>query len=239
MASQPKGIRRCPSSWVTGRIKMKQRELEPVIVIGAGGHAKVVISTLEAAGHKVTAVYDDDHAKFGADVLGVPVRGALAELGSGFRGKAIIAIGDNATRVKVARQFEEADWVTVVHPAAYVHHSSRLGAGTVVFAGAVIQPCASVGAHVIVNTGATVDHDCVIDDFVHVAPGTNLAGGVKIGQGAFLGIGSAVIPYCSVGEWATVGAGAVVIYDLPADVTAVGVPASPVRRIKNKLRAIR
>lgn len=218
---------------------MKQRGLEPVIVIGAGGHAKVVISTLEAAGYKVTAVYDDDRAKLGTEILGVPVRGALAELGFGFRGKAVIAIGDNATRVKVARQFEEADWVTVVHPAAYVHHSARLAQGTVVFAGAVIQPCASVGAHVIVNTGATVDHDCMIDDFVHVAPGTNLAGGVKIGCGTFLGIGSAVIPYRSVGEWTTIGAGAVVIYDLPSHVTAVGIPASPVKRMKDKLRAIR
>lgn len=212
---------------------MKKREPDSLIVIGAGGHAKVVISTLEAAGHKVAGIYDDDRAKWGTEILGVPVHGGLAELGIELLGKAVIAIGDNAARAIVARQFEGADWVTVVHPAAYVHPSASLGQGTVVFAGAVVQPCANVGAHVIVNTGATIDHDCMIDDFVHIAPGTNLAGGVKIGRGAFLGIGSAVIPYRSIGEWSTVGAGAVVITDLPAGVTAVGVPAIPLERGEN------
>src|SRR5687767_3441040 len=111
MALQPKDIRRCPSIWVPGRSKMKKRELERLIVIGAGGHAKVVISTLEAAGHKVTGVYDDDRAKWGTQILGVRVRGGLAQLGFGFRGQAVIAIGDNATRARVFRQFEKADWV--------------------------------------------------------------------------------------------------------------------------------
>jgi sugar O-acyltransferase (sialic acid O-acetyltransferase NeuD family) len=209
---------------------MEQLTTESCIVIGAGGHAKVVISTLEAAGHNVTAVYDDDRAKWGMSILGVPVRGGLAELGSGFRGKAIIAIGDNAVRASLAQQFPLADWVTAIHPAACVHASARLGCGTVVFAGAVIQPCASIGDHAIINTAATVDHDCVIDDFTHLAPGTHLAGGVKIGEGAFLGIGAIVIPGRSVGAWATVGAGSVVISNISACVTAVGVPAAPIKR---------
>jgi UDP-perosamine 4-acetyltransferase len=171
---------------------MGELDCRPVAVIGAGGHAKVVISTLLAAGFEVACVYE-----------------------------------------KMAGRFEQIEWLAVVHPAAYVHPSVKIAEGTVVFAGAVIQPDAVIGAHAIINTGATVDHDCAIGDFVHVAPGTNLAGGVRVGRGAFLGIGSAVIPYRSIGEWTTVGAGGVVIDDLPARITAVGVPA---RQINPKER---
>jgi sugar O-acyltransferase (sialic acid O-acetyltransferase NeuD family) len=212
---------------------MGELDCRPVAVIGAGGHAKVVISTLLAAGFEVACVYDDDSSKWGSEVLGAPVRGPVAEIESNPRLKAIIAVGDNGAREKMAGRFEQIEWLAVVHPAAYVHPSVKIAEGTVVFAGAVIQPDAVIGAHAIINTGATVDHDCAIGDFVHVAPGTNLAGGVRVGRGAFLGIGSAVIPYRSIGEWTTVGAGGVVIDDLPARITAVGVPA---RQINPKER---
>jgi sugar O-acyltransferase (sialic acid O-acetyltransferase NeuD family) len=204
-----------------------------VAVLGAGGHAKVVIATLRAAGFTVAAAFDDDEAKQGSALLGVGVRGKLAEFaGSGCR-RAVIAIGDNAARIRVAEglqiQLPDVEWVTAVHPHACVHQSVRLGAGTCVFAGAVIQPDAVVGAHAIINTGATVDHDCLVGDFVHIAPGAHLAGDVRIDRGALVGIGAAVVPGRRVGEWATVGAGATVVRDVPAHATAVGVPARLLR----------
>jgi sugar O-acyltransferase (sialic acid O-acetyltransferase NeuD family) len=208
---------------------MSKCDRKSVVVVGAGGHAKVVISTLQAAGYTVTAAFDDDPAKRGQLLLGVPVKGATSELPDTYDVEAIVAIGSNPLRQQMALRFGQAVWVTVVHPAAYVHPSVKIGPGTVVFAGAVIQPGSVVGAHVIVNTGATIDHDCVVGEYVHLAPGVRLAGDVEVGQGAFVGIGSVVVPGIRIGEWATVGAGGVVVSDLPDGVTAVGIPAKPMK----------
>ena len=165
--------------------------MNEVVVLGAGGHAKVVISTLKAAGHSDVAVFADDEAQGAGEILGVPVRGTIAAAGGA--GAGIIAIGSNATRKKISEQVN-LGWLTLVHPAASVAPDVQLGEGTVVFAGAVVQPGCVIGRHVIINTGATIDHDCVIGDFAHVAPGVHLAGDVHVGEGGFLGIGCAVIP---------------------------------------------
>ena len=205
---------------------------DTVAVLGAGGHAKVVVATLQAAGFTVAAIFDDDAAKQGTALLGVEVRGALADFARSSHRRAVVAIGNNTTRRQVVEQLENqlpaVEWITAIHPHAYVHASVKLGAGSVVFAGAVVQPDANIGAHAIINTGATVDHDCAIGDFVHLAPGTHLAGDVRIDRGAFVGIGAAALPGRRVGEWATVGAGAVVVNDVPAGATAVGVPAKAI-----------
>lgn len=193
----------------------------PLILLGASGHAKVVIAALREAGRDVSACYDDDQALWGKQILGVPIApGAEAPTGA----PAVIAIGNNAVRKKLAETLD-LDWQTVVHPRAWVHESVTLGEGTVVFAGAVIQPDTAIGRHSIVNTGASVDHDGVIGDYVHLAPGVHLAGGVTIGEGSFLGVNAGVIQYRRVGAWTTVGAGGIVVRDLPDHVTAVGVPA--------------
>ena len=204
---------------------------QDVIVLGAGGHAKVVISTLRAAGYRVVGLYDDDPAKWHTRLAGVEVLGPIDDAAS----VAVIGIGHNPTRRAIAERACRVTWLTVVHPAACVDPTVRLGAGTVVFAGAVIQPDALLGDHCIVNTAATVDHDCVLGAFCHIAPGAHLAGSVTLGEGAFLGIGSAVVPGIRIGAWTTVGAGAVVIADLPDRVTAVGVPARIIRQQESQL----
>lgn len=191
-----------------------------IVVLGAGGHAKVVISTIVAAGGAIAGIYDDDEGKRGRSILGHTVNASPSEC----RGDAVIAIGDNAQRERVARAMTY-QWRTVVHPSAHVDPSAILGAGVVIFAGAIIQPDVVLGDHVIVNSGATIDHDCSVGDFAHIAPGVHLAGGVQVGRGAFFGIGSVVLPGLKIGAWATVGAGAVVIRDLPERAVAYGVPA--------------
>jgi UDP-perosamine 4-acetyltransferase len=201
---------------------------EPVAVLGAGGHAKVVVSTLLAAGIPVVVVLDDDRARWGTSLLDIPISGPIASLdGRGLR-RALIGIGSNDARRRLAGELD-TDWVVAVHPTAWVHPSVRLGAGTVVFAGAVIQPDTVIGVHAIVNTGATVDHDCSVGSFAHLAPGSHLSGGVTIGEGVLMGIGSSAIPGVTVGEWSVIGAGAAVVDNLPAGVTAVGVPARPLQ----------
>lgn len=198
-----------------------------VIVIGGGGHAKVVIATLRASGEAVAGVYDDA-LPVGATVLGVPVLGPTALLAE-WDGRAVLAIGSNRVRQRLAAAHPGVAWAAVVHPAAVVHESVRLGPGAVVFAGAVVQPDTEVGAHAILNTASSVDHDGRIGDFSHIAPGAHLAGAVTLGTGAFLGVGAVCAPGVRVGAWTTVGAGGVVVRDLPDHVVAMGVPARPHR----------
>jgi len=203
---------------------------DEVYVIGAGGHAKVVISSLQAQGVSVGGIFDDDASKWGGRVLGALVLGGVdAALEYKNAGRFILAIGDNVRRAELAKLLAELSWATVVHPAAYVDSSVRLGLGTVVFAGAVVQPETKIGRHCIINTGATVDHDCEIGDYAHLAPGSHLAGGVIVGSRAMLGIGVTVLPGMRIGEQAVVGAGSVVTNDVDANKTVVGVPARPLR----------
>ena len=200
-----------------------------VNVIGAGGHAKVVISTLRAAGWQVTGVYDDQPSLQGSLVLDVPVVGPIAAIREQAGRPAIIAIGQNAVRRRISREYS-LHWVTAIHPRACVDPTAVIEPGAVIFAGAIIQPCVRVGIHAIVNTAATVDHDCVLEPFVQLAPGVHLSGQVSVGEGAFLGTGSSTIQRVKIGAWAVVGAGAVVIRDLAEGVTAVGVPARVIPR---------
>jgi len=198
----------------------------PVAVIGAGGHAKVVIATLLAGGVEVGGILDDDVGKLGTKVLGVPVLGSVSSLSALGFAAAVLGIGDNRTRQRLATDLA-AEWVSVVHPTAWVDPSVEIGAGTVVFAGVVIQPDTVIGRHAIINTGATIDHDCSIGEFAHVAPGVNLSGGVSVGEGALLGVGCRAVPGARIGAWAVVGAGAVVIDEVAAGTTVVGAPARP------------
>jgi sugar O-acyltransferase (sialic acid O-acetyltransferase NeuD family) len=195
-----------------------------VYVIGAGGHAKVVIRALQDLGRKVTAVFDDDPRRQGLSLLGVPIVGAIERISDHPRQPTVIAIGDNATRRRIAERYD-VPWMTVVHPWAMVDASVHLGRGTVVLAQAVVQVDSFVGDHVIVNHAATVDHDCVVASYAHLAPGVHLAGEVAVQEGVLIGVGAAVIPRIRIGAGTIVGAGAAVVRNLPEHVVAVGSPA--------------
>ena len=144
----------------------------------------------------------------------------------------IVALGGNRLRSDLTVEFREAGFnpVTLVHPAAVVAGSVRIDMGSVVFAQAVVQPGARVGRAVIVNTAATVDHDCIIGNGVHLSPGVHLGGEVRVGDYSWLGVGAVAVNRVNIGQDVTVGAGSCVIGDLPDAVTAVGVPARPVRQ---------
>lgn len=191
-------------------------------VVGAGGHAKVIMALIEARGDVVAGVYDGDVARVGKEILGRRIRfinDLVGEL------DVVIAIGGNAARKKVAHELRGHRFGALVHPHAWVAPTARIGPGAVVFAGAVVQPDAVVGAHAIVNTAASIDHDCVLGSYVHIAPGSHLAGNVTVDEGAFLGVGVSVIPGRHIGAWSTVGAGSVVVKDVAANVVVKGVPA--------------
>ncbi len=197
---------------------------ESIAVLGASGHAKVVISMLQALGYKDLIAFDDDRAKIGSTILSVPVVGDIKQWMSQRTKSAVLAIGDNDVRQRISREISTS-WLTIVHPSAVVHHSVRLGQGTVVMAGVVIQPDVVVGQQTIINTGVSLDHDCRVGDYSHVCPGSTLAGSVQVDEGAFIGSGCVILPGIVVGAWSRVGAGSVCTKNIPARVTAFGSPA--------------
>lgn len=201
----------------------------PVWIIGAGGHSRVVIDAVRAMGRfRLVGVLDDNPACWDETAQGVLIQGPasperITELGIE---RAVLAVGDNWARAQLAHELGTVlAWETVIHPFSYVASDVEVGAGTVVMAGAVVQPGTRIGRHTILNTACSADHDSLLGDFVHLAPGVRLCGNVTIGEGSLCGAGSIVLPKCSVGAWATVGAGAVVARDIPAGVTAKGIPA--------------
>ncbi|CAN5654933.1 acetyltransferase [soil metagenome] len=204
-----------------------------VVIIGAGGHGKVVLDILRAASSsKIRAVgfLDADPALLGTAVNGLPVLGPIHHISKLRQQKvsgAIVAIGDNRARFTYARYLldEGLELISAIHPSAVVSSTARTGRNVVIAAGAIVCTDAQIGDSVILNTGCIVDHECEIGEAAHICPGVALAGRVRIGAGAFVGLGARVIQCRTVGEHATIGAGAVVIEDIPADVTAVGVPA--------------
>lgn len=195
-------------------------------VIGSGGHAKVVVSTAFAAGIKVAGLLDDGPGRVGQSVFGVRVISRVDSLRE--PASAIIAIGMNKVRERIAAEHPSIRWCSVIHPTASVAKEVGLGKGTIIVTNAVIQPGAVVGDHVIVNTSAIIEHDCTVGDLVHVASGVVLGGGVTIGRGTLVGSGATILQGIKVGHWCTIGAGAVVTRDVRDGATVVGIPAREV-----------
>jgi len=199
-----------------------------VLILGAGGHAKVVADILEISGHVVVGFLDDDPTLWETQRLGLPVLGSIAQYADFASEGAIVAIGSNPTRKEICGQLENSahpHWVNALHPSAILARSARLGIGVAIMPTAVVNADAVIGDHVIINTGATVDHDCQLASYSHVAPGAHLAGEVVVGQGVLIGIGATVAPGCVIGDWTTIGAGATVIHNIPDHVVATGTPA--------------
>lgn len=199
-----------------------------VVIIGGGGHAKVVIESLRAAGETVAAIVDADPTP--RQVLGAPVVGddlALPRLREQGHAKLFVAVGDNRLRQTLGRKAGELDFtlVNAIHPSAVISPSAHLGQGIAVMAGAVINAESRIGDLAIINTGAVVDHDCQLGAACHLGPASALAGTVTLGDRAFLGVGVRVIPGVRIGADTIIGAGGVVIRDLPDAVLAIGAPA--------------
>jgi len=200
-----------------------------VIVVGAGGHARVCIEALLDSGFDVVGCVSRD----GTGVSGLPCRvlgrdEELLELAERMGVQHVfVGIGDNRTRETITHRCREAGLtpVNAVSRFAMVSPAAELGLGVAVLPGAVVNPSAIIADGAIVNTRASIDHDVYVGPFAHVAVGVSLAGGVTLGERALLGVGSCAVPLVRVGADAVVGAGAAVVRDVAAGATVVGVPA--------------
>jgi len=207
-----------------------------VVVVGAGGHARVCVELLQSSGADVACCISSDPV---TECAGVPVLEGdewLNRLRQSGCVEAFVAIGDNATRAWLSEQVLDVGYqlVSAISPAATISSSAAVGPGVAIMAGSVVNAEATIARGVIVNTGATVDHNCRIGEFVHLAPGCHLAGTVTVGDRSCLGVGVSVIPDMNIGDDATIGAGAVVVKDIPSQVIAVGVPARVLSRTVGK-----
>lgn len=202
--------------------------IEPWIVVGAGGHARVVMDALryEKGDSLSYAFADDDVSLHGQFLLGVPVLGAVSKVvRSGMRFH--IAVGMNRTREMLYHRMLAIGAVpfAVAHPSAIVSKYAQQGVACFIAARAVVAPAASIGVGAIINHGAVIDHDCLVGDFAHIAPGATLGGGVSVGRDVLIGAGANVLPGLVIGDGAVIGAGAVVVADVSSGARVVGVPA--------------
>lgn len=202
-----------------------------IVLLGSGGHAKVIASIVAQLGWQLVGCLDP-HKSVGESWGQVSILGPNEHVDAlPVDVHAVVAIGDNQIRANLFHwvQSRGRSIATVVHPRAIIDPSVTIGAGTVIMPGAIVNVDSTIGENCILNTGCTVDHDCRLGDHTHLCPGTHLAGGVTIGNSTMLGTGTNVIPGRTVGNYVIIGGGSLVNRDIPDGATAFGVPC----RIKN------
>ncbi|NBB51066.1 sugar acetyltransferase [Rhizobium sp. CRIBSB] len=204
----------------------------PVIIVGAGGHGRVLADALLLSGRTVLGFVDADPALCGASRLGLPVLGSDADLQEGRWPEAVLVNGvGGRPGARVRREVQERleaggrRFTGVIHPAAVVSAFADVDETAQVLARAVVQAGATVSHGSIVNTAAVVEHDGLLEPFVHLAPGAVLCGDVRIGAGSHIGAGAVVREGVRLGPGVVVGAGAVVLADHPGPGVLVGNPA--------------
>jgi acetyltransferase EpsM len=215
-----------------------------LVIIGAGGHGTEVFSYIDDLMREGASIWVRgfvDESKAPGPWKGSKILGGFAELEAflehegGSAVRYITAIGDNRAREACVRRVDllkvrrPGPW-TLRHPRSIAGADVCVGPGTCLAPGSILTTNVRIGSHCIVNVGASISHDTELGDYVNVNPGAVVAGNVRIGAGCYIGAGATIIERVSIGEWSTIGAGAVVVEDLPAHVTAVGVPAKVIKR---------
>lgn len=209
-----------------------------IIVIGTGGHAKVIIEIFQAMNLKVDYCIGSLDSSLD-ECRGIPVLKGdddviLTKLHNEGYHKIFIAIGSNFVRLKLAEKakMHKFTLVNAISPNATLSSSVKMGEGIAIMAGAILNAETIIEDLVIINTGATVDHDCIVGKAAHIAPQCGLAGNVTVGTGTFIGIGTKIIPRVVIGKWSVIGAGTVVINKIDDAVTCMGVPGKVVKKCK-------
>jgi sugar O-acyltransferase (sialic acid O-acetyltransferase NeuD family) len=206
--------------------------MKPIVIIGGGGQAKVVISILKKRGDFRILGYVDFTAQ--GSILGVNYLGddsILKELGvkhpecAAVIGIGSVEISDKRNKIKKNLESLGYDLPAVISPESVINEEVEIDKGTVICDGVIINCGSKIGEGVIINTRASVDHDCLIGDFVHIAPGAILCGGVEVGQNSIIAAGATVLQYKKIVKDCLIGAGAVVTEDCLESGTYLGIPA--------------
>ncbi len=197
------------------------------ILIGGGGHSKVMLDAAICAGIEIHGFVDDDPTAPITKMQKCPAHvGALDDVTKYTQCCPILAVGDLPLRARLIGQIGDVDFAQpIVHPSAVVAPSAMVALGVFVGPGAMINADAKICSHAMINTGAIVEHDCRVGINAHVGPRAVLGGGVQVGGHSLIGIGAAVLPGVKIGTGVIVGAGAVVVEDIEDGATVVGVPA--------------
>jgi len=208
-----------------------------IIIIGAGGHTRVLISALKALRREIIGILDPDVKLIGQTIAGIPVLGNddtisnyapdAVELANGIGSVAL-----PEKRKAIYMKFKNAGYsfARVVHPSVIVMEDVQLGEGVQIMAGAIVQTGCAIGNNTIINTGAVVDHDCIIGAHVHIAPGAVLSGGVVIGEMSHIGTAVTIIQGIKIAERVVVGAGAVIIKNITPGKKVAGNPAKDIQQ---------
>lgn len=208
--------------------------MERIIILGSGGHARVLISLIRAAARYEISGILDPGLQREAMVLGISVLGGddllsrLIKEGITLACIGVGSVGDNSKRIRLYKTVKEIGFSVpcMIHPQAIVKENEvNLSEGVQVMAGAIIQTGSIVGENTIINTGGIIEHDCMIGKNVHICPGAVISGGVTIGDNTFVGAGAAIIQGIKIGNNSVVAAGAVVINDVGDGIKVKGVPA--------------
>lgn len=197
--------------------------MKDIIVIGAGGHGKVIADLVIKTSNCLVGFLDDNASL--KTVMGYPVLGPVNHIET-YKSTAefVIGVGNNQIRKCIAEKYN-VQWHTLIHPTASIGLDVILGSGTVILANSVINSSVIVGNHCIINTGAIVEHDNILENYVHIAPGAILGGTVLVGERTQIGIGATVKNNISICENSLVGAGAVVVQDIISCGNYIGLPA--------------
>lgn len=197
-----------------------------VIIIGAGGHAKVIADIIYKSGDNLIGFLDDNLANKGKEIyLGKKVLGTTKDIENYNKNYFIIGIGNNSIRKKINNE-NNLKLYTAIHPSAIIAQDVKIGTGSVIMAGVVINPGTVIGKNCIINTCSSLDHDNLLEDYVHISPGAHLAGTVSVKEGTWICTGAIVKNNITIGKNNIIGAGGVVIKDIiEENATYIGVPA--------------
>jgi len=209
-----------------------------IVVVGASGHAKVVIDIIEKEARYHLVGLIDTYRPAGDTSFDYPVVGTEAELPTLSKSLNLhgcfIAIGDNWRRNLVAQKIMELapalSFITPIHTSAEIARGATIGRGTVIMPGAIVNSDSKIGDFCILNTKASLDHDCVMEDFSSLAPNVTTGGNVRIGAFSAVSLGANIIHKRTIGRHTVIGAGALVLQDIPDFSVAYGIPASVVRK---------
>lgn len=208
-----------------------------IAIFGAGGfgrEVKMLIEQINTSSQQYELIgFFYDSFDVGTNIHGVPVLGGVVALNA-YKGplSIVFAIGNPAAKKKIISKVDKSDlsFPALIHPSCWISNDNvQIGEGCIICAGVIITTDIHIGSHVILNLSCTVGHDTTIGDFSSFMPSVNISGEVNIGEGVYCGTGAKIINQLEIGENTIIGAGAVVSKSLPANCTAVGIPAKPIK----------